>query len=104
MLRIFLIISVLIITCSTLVVQWLMSDKITRISTQFQQEAETVLKIEKTFFSRDYNEVYSDLIFLAEQANLQSYTAQKKELSTISEIADTFLKFSQNNSCTPRCV
>jgi len=96
MLRIFLIISVLIITCSTLVVQWLMSDKITRISTQFQQEAETVLKIEKTFFSRDYNEVYSDLIFLAEQANLQSYTAQKKELSTISEIADTFLKFSQN--------
>ncbi|MCU7834537.1 MAG: diguanylate cyclase [gamma proteobacterium symbiont of Taylorina sp.] len=73
-----------------------MSAKITEISNNFQQEAKTVLEIEKTFFSRDINEVSSDLIFLAEQAQLQSYMPQNKDSSAVNEIANTFLRFSQN--------
>ncbi|MCP3849810.1 MAG: diguanylate cyclase [Gammaproteobacteria bacterium] len=83
-------------TTSVLVVQWLMSVKHTEIRNNFQQEAAIVLELEKTFFSQALNEVRSDLIFLSEQAQFQSYESQEIDLKVVNKVANTFLRFSQS--------
>ncbi|MFK5894756.1 MAG: diguanylate cyclase [Pseudomonadota bacterium] len=97
MLRIFLINSFVLTILSYLIVQYLILHHNTDTINKFKQQAEIVLKTEKTFFTSGFKETHSDLLFLAEQAQVQlnSNSQKKNKRSVLSKTTSTFLKFSE---------
>jgi hypothetical protein len=96
MLRAFLFISLITISCTYLAVQLLLFRQSSNIIENFKHEAELALAAGKSVFTRDMEEIHSDLFFLSEQIQFQNMSKNIKNDSSLNQIENTFQLFSQN--------
>jgi len=96
MLKNFIFISFLIISCAYLSAQFLLLRQDSQIVDSFKQEAELILTAEKKILSQNIEDIFSDLLFLAQQELFQNNSINKNRYNQLNQTTNSFRLFSQN--------